>query len=300
MTLLAARIKRRRSTADLLFDFFLLVLGIIVFVVIAYPLYFVVLASFSDPGKVSNGEIWLWSPSFSTYGYQQVFSNQRIWNGYKNTILYAGLGTLLHLAVTLPAAYTLSRKNVMLRGPITFIFTFVMFFSGGMIPTYFVYRSYHILNTIWVMILPGCISSYHIIMARTFFQSSIPDALLDAAKIDGCSDFRYFLQIVLPLSSAIVAVIALYNIVGVWNSYMNALLYLREDSMSPLQLILREILIVNSNDAVEGGGGEDALYNLRDQVKYSVIVVSTLPLMIGYPFLQKYFNKGVMIGAVKG
>lgn len=301
MSQVIARLRKRRTTSDLVFDTFLLVLGVMVFIIIAYPLYFVVLASFSDPLKVANGEVFLWSPQFTFYGYQQVFENERIWIGYRNTIIYAVVGTILHLAVTLPAAYTLSRKNVMLRGILTFMFTFVMFFGGGMIPTYFAYRDYGILNSIWVMVLPGCVSSYNLIMARTFFQSNIPDELLDAAKIDGCTDFRFFIQMVLPLSTAIIAVIALYNIVGVWNSYMDALLYLRDDSKVPLQLVLREILVLSSNNEAQvSGTGEDLLLTMREQVKYGVIVVSTLPLMVIYPFLQKYFNKGVMIGAVKG
>lgn len=301
MSQVIARLRKRRTTSDLVFDTFLLVLGVMVFIIIAYPLYFVVLASFSDPLKVANGEVFLWSPQFTFYGYQQVFENERIWIGYRNTIIYAVVGTILHLAVTLPAAYTLSRKNVMLRGVLTFMFTFVMFFGGGMIPTYFAYRDYGILNSIWVMVLPGCVSSYNLIMARTFFQSNIPDELLDAAKIDGCTDFRFFIQMVLPLSTAIIAVIALYNIVGVWNSYMDALLYLRDDSKVPLQLVLREILVLSSNNEAQvSGTGEDLLLTMREQVKYGVIVVSTLPLMVIYPFLQKYFNKGVMIGAVKG
>lgn len=292
--------RQRRTSADLTFDAILAALGVIIFIIVAYPMYFVVLASFSDPLKVAGGEVWLWSPSFTLFGYKEVFNNARIWIGYKNTIIYTVLGTVLHLAVTLTAAYTLSRKNVMLRGVLTFMFTVAMFFSGGMIPTYFIYKSYNLLDTLWVMILPGTLGVYNMIIARTFFQNNIPDELLQAAQIDGCTDFRFFFNFVLPLSSAIIAVIALYNAVGVWNGYMDALLYLRSGDKVPLQLVLREILVTVSNENTTAGTGEDLLITMREQVKYGVIVVSTLPLMIAYPFLQKYFNKGVMIGAVKG
>lgn len=296
--MMARRIKR--TPADIVFDVFLAVIGILVFIIIAYPLYFVVLASFSDPLKVAGGEVWLWSDSFTTYGYEQVFQNERIWIGYKNTILYAGLGTVLHLIVTLSAAYTLSRKDVLLRGPLMLLFTITLFFSGGMIPTYFIYRDLGLLNTIWCLLLPGALGIYNLIIARTFFSTNIPNELLDATQIDGASDFRFYFQFVLPLSKAIIAVIALYNLVNVWNAYMDALLYLRDEKLVPLQLVLREILVSTSNDVTMAGTGEDLFLTMREQVKYGVIVVSTLPLMVIYPFLQKYFNKGVMIGAVKG
>ena len=295
------KMRARRTTSDILFDAIITVIGLLIFVIIAYPLYFVILASFSDPIQVASGQVWLYTNKVTTLGYQEVFKNARIWSGYKNTIVYTVVGTAIHLAVTLPAAYTLSRKDLLLRGPLMMLFTITMFFSGGLIPTYLIYKSYRMLDTIWVMVLPGCIGVYNMIIARTFFQTNIPGDLLDAAQIDGCTDFRFFFQIVLPLSSAIIAVIALYNAVGVWNSYMDALIYLRSDAKLPLQLILREILIINASaEATMSGTGEDVLSTMRDQIKYCVIVVSTLPLMVVYPFLQKYFNKGVMIGAVKG
>ena len=275
-------------------------MGIAVFIIVVYPLYFVVLASFSDPLKVAGGKVWIWSDSFTLYGYEQVFQNDRIWIGYRNTILYAGVGTLLHLLVTLSAAYTLSRKDLMLRSFLMLLFTITLFFSGGMIPTYFVYRDLGILDTVWCLLLPGSLGIYNLIIARTFFSTSIPNELLEATKIDGCTDFRFYFQFVLPLSKAIIAVVALYNMVNVWNSYMDALLYLRNEKLVPLQLVLREILVATSNDATMAGTGEDLHLTMREQVKYGVIVVSTLPLMVIYPFLQKYFNKGVMIGAVKG
>lgn len=296
-----ATFRQRRSTSDIIFDWVLFIMGLILLLIIAYPLYFVVLASFSDPQKVASGQVWLWTDKFTLFGYQKVFENARIWTGYRNTILYTALGTVFHLAVTLPAAYTLSRKDAMLRGPLMMLFTITMFFGGGLVPTYLILKAYGMLDTVWVMTLPGCVGVYNLIIARTFFQSNIPGELLDAAQIDGCTDFRFFFQIVLPLSQAIIAVIALYNVVGVWNSYMDGLIYLRSDSKVPLQLVLREILITNSSsESTMSGTGEDVLMQMREQIKYCVIVVSTLPLMVAYPFLQKHFNKGVMIGAIKG
>lgn len=292
--------KIKRTPADLAFDIILGALGVLIFIIVVYPMYFVVLASFSDPLKVAGGEVWLWTDSFTLYGYQQVWQNARIWIGYRNTIFYTVAGTFLHLCVTLPAAYTLSRKNVMLRNPLMMLFTIAMFFSGGMIPTYFVYRDLGLLDTVWCLLLPGSLGIYNLIIARTFFSNNIPNELLDATQIDGCTDFRFYFQFVIPLSKAIIAVIALYNMVGVWNSYMDALLYIRNAKLVPLQLVLREILVSVSNDAMTAGTGEDVFLTMREQVKYGVIVVSTLPLMLVYPFLQKYFNKGVMIGAVKG
>lgn len=294
------RKKIKRTPADRLFDAILAIVSVIIFIIIVYPLYFVVLASFSDPLKVAGGEVWLWSDSFTLYGYQQVWENARIWLGYRNTIFYTVAGTILHLCVTLPAAYTLSRKNLMLGKGLMLLFTIALFFNGGMIPTYFVYRDLGLLDTVWCLLLPGSLGIYNLIIARSFFSSNIPNELLDATQIDGASDFRFFFQFVLPLSKAIIAVVALYNMVNVWNSYMDALLYIRRSELVPLQLVLREILVSTSNDAMMAGTGEDVFLTMREQVKYGVIVVSTLPLMVVYPFLQKYFNKGVMIGAVKG
>lgn len=294
-------LRGRRTRADIVFDLIIGLVGVITLIIVAYPLYFVVLASFSDPLKVAGGKVFLWTDELTLYGYSKVFENARIWLGYRNTILYTVLGTVIHLAVTLPAAYTLSRKDAMLRGPLMMLFTITMFFGGGLVPTYLILKSYNMLDTVWVMVLPGCISVYNLIITRTFFQNNIPGDLLDAAQLDGCSDFRFFFQMVLPLSSAIVAVVALYQAVGIWNGYMDGLIYLRSSDRVPLQLVLREILIINaSSESTMSGTGEDVLMQLREQIKYCVIVVSTLPLMVVYPFLQKYFNKGVMIGAIKG
>lgn len=289
-----------RSGSDRAFDIALAVICGLIFISVLYPLYFVVLASFSDPIQVAGGKVWLWTNKPTLEGYKKVFEYEKLWVGYRNTIVYALVGVAAHLFVTIPAAYALSRKDAMLRGPIMMLFTITMFFGGGIVPTYLIYKSFGMLDTIWVMTLPGCVSVYNLIIARTFFQSNIPGELLDAARIDGCDDFRFFAQIVVPLSSAIIAVVMLYQVVGIWNSYMDGLLYLSSDSKIPLQLVLREILVKNSVDGGQMGMGDDELENLKEQMKYCVIVVSTLPMMILYPFVQKFFTKGVMIGSIKG
>lgn len=289
-----------RSGSDRAFDIALAVICGLIFISVLYPLYFVVLASFSDPIQVAGGKVWLWTNKPTLEGYKKVFEYEKLWIGYRNTIVYAVVGVAAHLFVTIPAAYALSRKDAMLRGPIMMLFTITMFFGGGIVPTYLIYKAFGMLDTIWVMTLPGCVSVYNLIIARTFFQSNIPGELLDAARIDGCDDFRFFAQIVVPLSSAIIAVVMLYQVVGIWNSYMDGLLYLSSDSKIPLQLVLREILVKNSVDGGQMGMGDDELENLKEQMKYCVIVVSTLPMMILYPFVQKFFTKGVMIGSIKG
>lgn len=289
-----------RSGSDRAFEIALAVICGLIFISVLYPLYFVVLASFSDPIQVAGGKVWLWTNKPTLEGYKKVFEYEKLWVGYRNTIVYALVGVAAHLLVTIPAAYALSRKDAMLRGPIMMLFTITMFFGGGIVPTYLIYKAFGMLDTIWVMTLPGCVSVYNLIIARTFFQSNIPGELLDAARIDGCDDFRFFAQIVVPLSSAIIAVVMLYQVVGIWNSYMDGLLYLSSDSKIPLQLVLREILVKNSVDGGQMGMGDDELENLKEQMKYCVIVVSTLPMMILYPFVQKFFTKGVMIGSIKG
>lgn len=289
-----------RSGSDRAFDIALAVICGLIFISVLYPLYFVVLASFSDPIQVAGGKVWLWTNKPTLEGYKKVFEYEKLWVGYRNTIVYALVGVAAHLLVTIPAAYALSRKDTMLRRPIMMLFTITMFFGGGIVPTYLIYKAFGMLDTIWVMTLPGCVSVYNLIIARTFFQSNIPGELLDAARIDGCDDFRFFAQIVVPLSSAIIAVVMLYQVVGIWNSYMDGLLYLSSDSKIPLQLVLREILVKNSVDGGQMGMGDDELENLKEQMKYCVIVVSTLPMMVLYPFVQKFFTKGVMIGSIKG
>ena len=271
-------------------------------IIVALPLINIFSSSFSSPMAVSAGKVLLWPVDFSLEGYHRVFINPRVLIGYRNTIFYTVFGTFINVIMTLACAYPLSRKKLVGRNFFTFIFTFTMIFSGGMIPNYILMRSLRLINTVWAMLLPGAISVYNMIVTRTFFQASIPDELLEASKLDGCSDAQYFLRVLLPLSSAIIAVITIFYAVGTWNSYFSAFLYLTSKRLYPLQLFLREILVQNQFSSEILADPEMALqfFGLQDTLKFAVIVVSTAPLMCLYPFAQKHFVKGVMIGALKG
>lgn len=293
--------KVRSSREDIIFNIMVYGLSIIILLIVLYPLYFVIIASFSDPYAVSNGQVWLIPKRFTFDGYKEILRHSDIWIGYGNTIMYTLVGTFIGLVVNIFAAYSLSRKDLPGRKFFMLMFVFTMFFNGGLIPTFLTIKQFNLYNTFTVMVLPFSVNVFNIIVARTFFQSSIPDELWDAAQIDGCGNLGYFFKIVLPLSKAIIAVLGLWTAVGMWNSYFNALIYLKDSSLYPLQLILRNILIVNTMQG-SMGTGEAAQVQLRlaNMMRYSVIIVSTIPIMCVYPFIQKHFNKGVMIGAVKG
>lgn len=297
-------IARRQNSniPDKLFDILVKVIAIFSVVIVAYPLYFVVIASFSNSNLVNQGKVLFMIQDFNTYGYEQIFTDSRIWTGYRNTILYSILGTLINLAVTLPAAYVLSRKGFKAMKVLMPLFVFTMYFSGGMIPSYLVMKELHLLDSIWAMMIPSALSVYNLIITRSFMESSIPGELYESAQLDGCSHFTYFFKIILPLSKAVISVIFLYYMVGHWNDFFSGLLYLNTDELQPLQVVLRNILL--SNQAFEGGsgaaGGGGYAQQFADQIKFAVIIVSTVPVLCIYPFIQKYFEKGVMIGAVKG
>lgn len=291
--------KVKRSNKDKIFDALVLIFCLITFIIIIYPIYFIVIASFSSASEVARGNVWIIPKGFSLAGYNEVFKSGEIWVGYRNTILYTVVGTLIFLLVNMPAAYALSRKDLKGKKVILFYFMFTMFFNGGMIPTYFAVRNFGLYNTFWVMVLPFSVNVYNIIVMKSFFSHSIPESLYDAACIDGCSTTRYFISIVIPLSKAIIAVMTLWTAVGMWNSYFNALLYIKDDALKPLQLVLRNILIKNQSTIFGEGTSQLAARQLAEVMKYSVIVVSTIPIMCIYPFVQKYFNQGVMIGSVK-
>lgn len=263
------------------------------FLVIIYPIYFIISASISDPDFVSTGQVWLFPKGVSLDGYKAVLAYKKIWVGFRNTVFYTAAGTFMSLFVTLPAGYSLSRKDFLLRKPVMFIFVFTMFFSGGLIPTYLVIGKLNLIDTIWVMIIPFSLNVYNLIITRTYFMSTLPLELKDAATIDGCDDFRFFFQIVLPLSKPIVAVVALYSGVYIWNSYFMPLIYIRSAELQALQVVLRDVLIQNEQL-------ESMTQSLADVIKYSIIIVSALPMIAVYPFVQKHFVKGVMIGSVKG
>lgn len=293
---------RNRSRNDKIFDLLNTLFFIIVSLIVIYPLYFMLIASFSNPDAVNTGQTFLFPKDITLNGYKEIFSNSRIWTGYKNSIIYALLSMIIRTSLTITAGYALSRKDLVGRNFFMMMIIFTMFFGGGLIPTYLIVRDLDMINTVWAMIIPGAVSAYNLIIVKTFFQQTIPDEILEASAIDGCSNIRFFMRIVLPLSLPIIAVIALFSAVQEWNSYFSALIYLRDADMHPLQLILREILVQNqaqdllSEDAVEMMERQKA----AEQIKYGVIIVSSVPMLMLYPFLQRFFIKGVMIGSVKG
>ncbi len=285
------------------FDIGVYIISAIILVLVLYPLIFVVSASFSDPAKVMSGEMWLFPVDFTLDAYVEIFKNDAIWNGYRNTIIYTTLGTAVNILLTTLAAYPLSRKDLPGRNILMFLITFTMFFHGGMIPTFLVVQGLGMVDTIWAMIIPNAIATYNLIVMRTYFQTSIPWELQEAAMIDGCSNTKMLLKIILPLSKPIIAVMVLFYAVGHWNAFFNALIYLRNDELYPLQLILREILLVSSMGGTEDAGsqfGMDDKLLLGESIKYALIIVASIPVLIMYPFVQKHFVKGVMIGSIKG
>lgn len=292
---------RDNSLSDRIFGGVVILLSILCFLIILYPLWFVVIASISNSDLVNQGKVTFLPVDIRFYGYQQVFTDHRIWNGYMNTIIYVVAGTALNLAVTMPAAYALSRPDFRARNPVMMYFVFTMYFSGGLVPLYMTISSLGLISTKWILIIFLAVNTYNLIIARTFIQNSIPNDLYEAAILDGCSHFTYFFKVVLPLSKAIIAVEMLYYGVFHWNDYFNALVYNYNQANEPLQMVLRRILLLNEayasgNGGVQGGYGQSS----ADQVKYAVMIVSTVPILCVYPFVQKYFEKGVMIGAVKG
>lgn len=280
-------------------------LGGIVLVLTLYPLIYVLSASFSDPVSVTTGKVTLLPVQPTLDGYATIFQYGPIWLGYRNTLFYTIVGTLLNMAVTLPCAYALSRRDFVGRNVLSIFFAFTMFFSGGLIPTYLVVKQLKMLNTVWALLLPTAMSVWNMIIARTYFQNSIPAGLEEAATIDGCSNLKLFFQIILPLSQPIIAVLILYYAVGHWNEYFNALIYLNDQNIYPLQLILRNILLLDQMFDMMDSDPEARqemmrLLQMKESMKFGIIVLSTLPVMVLYPFLQKFFVKGVMIGAIKG
>ncbi len=276
------------------------IVGVFMLIVLI-PLVNIVASSFSSPGAVSSGKVLFWPVEFSLDGYKTVFQNKMIGTAYFNTFFYTVVGTMINLAMTMMAAYALARKNLPYKGFFMFLFTFTMLFSGGTIPNYMLIVNLKLYDTRWAMLLPGAISVYNMIIARTFIQN-IPNELYEAASIDGCSDARYFFTMVIPLSVTLLSVLTLYYAVAHWNSYFDAFLYLTNRKLYPLQIVLREILIANSINANEVVDDltMSAKQGMADLLKFSLIIVSSLPVLVLYPFVKKYFLKGVMIGALKG
>ncbi len=294
-------VKVKKSRTDQIFDFFLYLIAVILVIIMLYPMYFIVIASFSNPADVSAGNIVFLPKGVTFKGYKKLLEYSQLWVGYKNTILYAFVGTIISLIVNVPTAYALSRKDLCGRKLFTVFYLIPMFFTGGLIPTYLIVKDFGLLDNFWVMVLPFSVVTYYIIVARTFFSNSIPGDLWEAAQIDGCGNLGFFFQIVLPLSKAVIAVIALWTAVGQWNSYFNALIYLRSPELQPLQLVLRNILISNQTiSSMSTGAAAVEAKQMADLIKYAIIVVSSAPIMCMYPFVQKYFNQGVMLGSLKG
>lgn len=292
---------RQKSMADRVFGAAVIILSILVFLMIAYPLWFIIIASISNSNMVNQGLVTFWPRDINFYGYEQILQDSRIWIGYGNTILYVVAGTALNMAVTMPAAYALSRPDFKGRGKIMFYFVFTMFFNGGLVPLYMTISELNLISTKTILIIMVAVNTYNLIISRTFIENSIPNDLYEAAVLDGCSHFKYFFKVVLPLSKAVIAVLILYYAVFHWNDFFNALMFNSNNDNEPLQIVLRRILLLNEAFA-SGNGGAGGGYgqSFADQVKYAAIIVSTVPILCVYPFIQKYFEKGVMIGAVKG
>lgn len=299
----------KETKTDRVFNVVNLIFVTIVMILVLYPVIYVVSASFSSATALVKGDVYLFPVGPTLAGYKALLGKSSVWRGYLNSIIYTVIYMMISTAVTILAAYPLSRKDFAARNGIMLIFSFTMWFGGGMIPSYLVVRDLGMLDTMWALIIPGAMGVYNTIITRTFFQTNIPDSLLESAKLDGCSDFMFLIKIVIPLSMAIIAVIMLYTGVGMWNSYMSAFLYISSNKKMPLQIILRQILLMNQMLGMDVATNAAALATTEQAVemshqsellKYSLIVVSSVPLMIAYPFVQRYFMKGVMIGAIKG
>lgn len=268
--------------------------------IVLVPLINILASSFSSPAAVSSGQVFLWPVDFTLRGYEAVLSNSTIVTGFRNSILYVVAGTLVSLALTVMIAYPLSRSGLVGGRALIGGVLFTMVFSGGLIPTYMVVRSFGMLDTPWAMIIPGAIGAWQVLIAMTFFRSSIPAELYEAAQLDGAGDLRFLWSVVLPLSKPLLAVIALMYGIGQWNQYFSALIYLRNEDFYPLQLVLRNILVLNNNAGGSNLADQLEAQQLADLMKFSLIVVSTVPVMLVYPFVARHFTKGVMIGSVKG
>jgi len=274
----------------------------IAFLLVAYPILFIVSSSFSSPEAVSSGRVWLFPVDFSLAGYKELLSYKPVWTGYYNSFIYAIVGTTLSVTFTILGAYALSRKQLYGRRVFMFLILFTMIFQGGIIPTYILMQDLNLIDTRWAVILPRLIVVFNFVITKNFFENNIPEELYEAAKIDGASEFQFFTKIVLPLAKPIIAILVLYYAVFIWNSFFDAMIYLRDKNLYPLQLILRDVLILNevSTDMMADPELLQELEGMRDLLKYSLIIVASLPVLVAYPFIQKYFVSGRLAGASKG
>ena len=298
----SARRRIQESRVDQLFNWVNYTILALFLVVVLYPLIYVVSASFSDGAAVIAGKVVLWPVDFSVAAYEKIFAYDRIWTGYANSLFYAVVGTLLNVGMTLIAAYPLARRDLYGRGLILGLFVFTMFFNGGLIPSYLLVRDLDMLNTRSALLIPQALSVWNLLIAITYFRSAIPPELLEAAQLDGCNDFNYFTRILLPLSTPLIAVLSLFYAISHWNQFFAALIYLTKENLYPLQIILRDILIqsqmdMNMMDDMKTMAAKQAM---RELMKYALIVVASVPVLMIYPFVQKYFVRGIMLGSIKG
>lgn len=291
----------KETKSDKVFDIVNCSVSALILLVIAYPIWVVVVSSFSDPFALMAGKVWLYPIGFTLDGYEAIFKHEQVWTGMYNSLIYTVGGTIVNMIVTVLAAYPLSRKDFTLRNPIALMFAFTMWFSGGLIPTYLLIKNMGFFNSRWVMIIPTAMNVWNMIILRTYFQTNVAGEILESAKLDGCDDFRYLLSIAVPLAKPSLAVICLYYMVANWNVFMNAYLYLSKQELYPIQIVLREILLMGRVEEVSTNAVKESQAQLMNELlKYSLVIVASLPMIIIYPFVQKYFVKGIMVGAVKG
>jgi len=297
----AKKAQIRRGMSDVVFDTIVVIILLLVLVIIGYPLIFVLSASFSEPFAVISGQVWLFPVGFTTLGYETIFGDAALTRSFLNSVYVTVLGTTINIIFTILAAYPLSVKDFYGRNVFMGIFTFTMFFSGGLIPFFLLIRDLGLYNTYWALVLPGAISVFNVIIARTFFQNSIPYELYEAAELDGCSDLVYLLRVVIPLSTPIIAVLVLFYAVGHWNAFFHHMIFLRDRELFTFQIVLRNILILNqTNEMIVDADAMRRMQGLADLLRFSLIIVSSVPMLVLYPFIQKHFVRGVMIGAIKG
>lgn len=295
------RNKIKSRTGDRVFDILNTSFAIFVLLVMLYPIIIVVSSSFSNPYALMAGKVWLYPVGLTLDGYKAIFAYKQVWTGMYNSFVYTVGGTVVNMIVTVLAAYPLSRKDFTVRNYVALLFAFTMWFSGGLIPTYLLIKDLGLFNSRWVMIIPTALNVWNMIIVRTYFQSNISDELLESAQLDGCDDFKYLLKIAVPLSKPVLAVVALYYMAANWNVFMSAYLYLQKQSLHPIQVVLREILLIGSVERISTSASSDSNAQMMNELlKYSLVIVASLPMVLVYPFVQKYFVQGIMVGAVKG
>ncbi len=301
MEMIKKRRKMKASNSDRIYYIINFIVLLILTLIVVYPLYFLVIASFSDSNLVLQGEVLFFPKGITFEGYKRLIGDESIWVGYANTIFYAVFGTIMSLILTIPAGWGLSRANLPFRKFTLWMFIVPMFFGGGLIPFYLIVSKLGMVNTRLALIIPSALSVWNVFMCKAYFETNIPSAILEAGRIDGAGELRLFFSFVIPLSKPIIAVITLYCVVGQWNNYFGALVFLTKDKLYPLQLILRDILIIEDTSAIIGGGSPtfQEQVKLANQIKYTSIIVSSLPIILAYPFFQKYFNQGILVGSMK-